>query len=96
MNDAIMQFYAVRKRATEILKNAVHTGVLIRAKFCSQCGSTKYIQGHHEDYESPLLVEWLCCHCHHVRHKVRRYKSEADVRNGTCPCGCTFCFEKIA
>ncbi len=33
---------------------------------CEKCGSTK-VQAHHEDYNKPLEVHWLC-KLHHLRH----------------------------
>ncbi len=33
------------------------------------CGETN-VQMHHEDYDKPLAVEWLCRPCHMERHYV--------------------------
>lgn len=44
---------------------AVEKGALLRPDICSQCGLDKgVIEGHHEDYEKPLEVIWLCRLCH--------------------------------
>jgi hypothetical protein len=60
--------------------NAVLSGKLRRPKRCSDCGvkptpkvtedgrTVTGIEGHHEDYDKPLEVEWLCSACHHARH----------------------------
>lgn len=48
---------------------AVKSGRLIPAKFCSECGSTGRIHGHHDDYTKPLEVRWLCPLCHVAWHR---------------------------
>jgi hypothetical protein len=35
---------------------------------CEVCGTTKNIQGHHEDYSKPLEVNWLCASHHKKYH----------------------------
>ena len=39
-----------------------------KAGACEDCGDAQYIQGHHEDYDKPLEVLWLCRPCHLRRH----------------------------
>lgn len=36
-------------------------------KPCEVCGDTK-VQMHHEDYDKPLQVRWLCKNCHLTEH----------------------------
>lgn len=45
---------------------AVYKGVLIKTP-CEKCGE-KQVQAHHEDYEQPLKVNWLCRRCHMRLH----------------------------
>jgi NADH pyrophosphatase NudC (nudix superfamily) len=54
-------------KANYAVAHAITEGLLVRAKFCSRCGSTEEIQAHHRSYEPEhwLVVEWLCqkvCH----------------------------------
>jgi ribosomal protein S27AE len=35
---------------------------------CVRCGEIKSL-AHHEDYDKPLDVMWLCQSCHKQRHK---------------------------
>jgi len=51
--------------------NAVARGIrkgTITRKPCQRCGSMKSL-AHHESYDRPLDVTWLCQPCHKERHK---------------------------
>ena len=41
---------------------------LIKQQPCEKCGSMDS-EMHHEDYDSPLVVTWLCRRCHLDRHE---------------------------
>jgi len=63
-------------RSNDILDNALRYGKLHNPETCGTCGSTDRfrdgrtaIQGHHDDYNKPLEVRWLCQPCHHDWHK---------------------------
>jgi hypothetical protein len=49
----------------------IRLGALVRPKACSICGSKGKIRGHHEDYEYPLHVIWVCTMCHSKIHNRR-------------------------
>jgi DNA-binding NarL/FixJ family response regulator len=68
--------YLVKSELQSILAlgNAIRSGLIIRPEYCSKCGSTGKIEGHHEDYSNPLDVMWLCRYHHVQRHN--------DIRNG--------------
>lgn len=76
-------------RAQDILDNAIRYGKLHNPEKCESCGSTdKFtdgrtaIQGHHDDYNKPLNVRWLCQQCHHEWHKHNKpiaYNGEPEV-----------------
>lgn len=46
---------------------AIRNGTLVRQP-CVRCAEAKSI-AHHEDYDHPLVVMWLCQSCHKQRHK---------------------------
>jgi len=51
------------------LHYAIKIGKIIPNNNCEICGNTYYIQGHHNDYNYPLIVEWLCINCHMEKHR---------------------------
>ena len=63
--------YPRRSAARTLFSNAVRDGKIQAQKICSRCGAEP-AQGHHENYDSPLQVIWLCSKCHALRHKEMR------------------------
>lgn len=63
-----------RKRAQKKVYHAMKSGRLVRNNTCERCGFTwdgtltSKIHAHHEDYNEPLRVAWLCDSCHGKRH----------------------------
>jgi ribosomal protein S27AE len=56
-----------RSIAHSAVSRAIKNGILAKAA-CFRCGDTKSL-AHHEDYDKPLDVIWLCQPCHKQRHK---------------------------
>lgn len=51
------------------VRHALKKGVLVKPDACEHCGLDKVrLQGHHEDYDKPLEVIWLCRACHTKAH----------------------------
>ena len=40
----------------------------VKKRPCGVCSSTVAVQGHHEDYDHPLYLNWLCVRHHADRH----------------------------
>jgi len=67
-------------RAQNLAEQAINAGVLARPNVCSKCGGTgpRYkdgrsgIHGHHDDYNKPLDVRWLCQPCHLRWHRENK------------------------
>ena len=66
-------------RVQNLAERAVEKGILERPNHCEQCGASgifqdgrSMIQAHHDDYNKPLEVRWLCQPCHHQWHKENR------------------------
>ena len=53
------------RRAHALVSKAVRDGTLRRGK-CEVCGSLR-VEAHHDDYNQPLVIRWLC-RAHHQQH----------------------------
>lgn len=56
-----------RQRAHNMVARAIRKGELTRMP-CIRCNKEK-TEAHHDDYDKPLDVMWLCTPCHKQRHK---------------------------
>ena len=61
-----------KKKATVAVRVAVASGKLTMPDKCSSCGKSGKVHGHHDDYDLPLDVVWLCPTCHNQLHKEQR------------------------
>ena len=63
-------------KAQNLLETAIKQGAIERKTHCEECGDTgefkdgrSKIQAHHDDYNKPLQVRWLCQPCHFKWHE---------------------------
>lgn len=60
-------------KANTTTSNAIRDGKLVK-KPCEVCGE-QIAQAHHDDYNFPLVVRWLC-----VTHHVEWHKNNTPIR----------------
>jgi hypothetical protein len=56
-----------RQKAHSAVSKALRQGALLKEP-CCRCGNEKSV-AHHDDYDRPLDIMWLCQPCHKQRHK---------------------------
>lgn len=71
----------IKRIAHTKFSNALRDGVVVPPDSCSRCGSVGKVQGHHDDYEQPLNVRWLCLKCHTDFHREVRRKERELVKS---------------
>ena len=64
--DAFRARYPEKALAHDAVVWALRTGRLVRPDTCQRCGvrATEPLHSHHEDYEKPLIVVFVCRPCH--------------------------------
>lgn len=62
----------LRYKANCAVSNAIRDGRLSRPKNCSKCLKECKPQAHHDNYNKPLNVRWLCIDCHNEFHRNAR------------------------
>jgi len=55
-------------KARERLSTAVRSGKIVKPSKCAECWRGHKLTAHHENYDLPYEVEWLCYECHGRRH----------------------------
>jgi len=60
-----------RARAHSAVARAVKSGKLVAPDRCSHCEAEGVVWAHHDDYDRPLDVRWLCPRCHNRLHSER-------------------------
>ncbi len=78
--EANRKLHLRKYRARLLYRNALRRGDLTRPISCGNCGkSNGVIHGHHENYNKPLEVNWLCISCHFKQHRKRKFDPEKVV-----------------
>lgn len=60
--------YPKKYKAHIWVGNAVRGGRLHKGLSCEECSSDFHIEAHHDDYDKPEKVRWLCSRCHKIWH----------------------------
>src|SRR5262245_21627464 len=71
MNRRIRRENPAKYRAWIITSAAIARGKLLK-KPCEVCACVLNVQAHHDDYNEPLAVRWLCKKHHAQRHVEMR------------------------
>lgn len=66
----------MKHNARKKVLRAIKSGKLIRPSVCEVCGAETFCEAHHDDYNKPLEVKWLCKTCHeNMHHLNEEYQS---------------------
>lgn len=76
-NKDLINAKLIEYRAEFPKKYAAHSAVhcakikgILKAAPCEECGSEESIHAHHDDYDQPLSVRWLCALHHRHWHAI--------------------------
>lgn len=60
-------------RVRSLTRGYIKSGKLIK-KPCEVCGYDKYVEAHHDDYNKPMEIRWLCRNHHREHHMNEKNK----------------------
>lgn len=63
-------------KVAQLLRKAIKEGSLERPLRCELCGSEGRVEGHHNNYDSPYEVTWVCASCHKKLHLLWRFPAK--------------------
>ncbi len=66
---------AEKSRANGLINMRVRRGQIEKPVACELCGKVAKLDGHHDDYDKPGTVLWLCRSCHMKRHHTNASKT---------------------
>lgn len=49
-------------------------GLILKGNKCEACEATWKLEMHHDDYNQPLKIRWLCQICHRKHHKNKDHR----------------------
>ena len=67
-----------RARANDLVNKRIQRGISLQRKSCSICGKSN-AEAHHENYDKPLDITWLCKQHHEALHSS--YDKSKDISN---------------
>lgn len=62
------KLHALKRRTREATARRIKVGLLIKQP-CEVCRTNNNVQAHHDDYNDPMNVRWLCSWHHAEHHK---------------------------
>ena len=58
---------------SHIVQYAIKTGKIKKPNMCEACKEKRKLIAHHDNYEFPLKVRWLCYSCHKNLHNSKDF-----------------------
>jgi len=55
-------------KARQAVRYGLKNGKIVKPNECQVCSSGEELHAHHDDYQKPLQVTWLCVTCHKKVH----------------------------
>ena len=69
------KYFPEKYRARNKIYYAIKVGLISRPERCSECGlKNGLIRPHHENYDNPFIVIWLCKSCHQKLHGQKFFR----------------------
>lgn len=68
-NNEYNKKFPQKAKARLLILTAIRSGNIIKPDKCTICDRKAKLTGHHEDYNKPLEVVWICASCHNYIHK---------------------------
>lgn len=53
-----------KRKVHALVGRAIKNGKINKPLNCDGCGAKGRIEAHHEDYNKPFVIKWLCMVCH--------------------------------
>jgi len=69
-----LPYVQIKTKARNILNRAVNSG-RIKKETCEVRGCLEAVEAHHDDYNKPLNIRWLCIRHHNEFHRLQRSQS---------------------
>lgn len=60
----------LKYKAHRIVQSELKKGKITKPSLCYCCAEDKKLLAHHEDYNFPLFIHWVCASCHSAIHKL--------------------------
>ena len=60
--------YRMKHSAHNAVLTEIRAGRMTRPDKCSRCGAKGTVEAHHQDYDKPIDIVWLCVQCHAKEH----------------------------
>lgn len=78
--------HPLQRLAHQMVAKALESGLIKRPLDCERCDQKSCrVIAHHDDYERPLAVEWICDWCHFCEHETKMGRIPPSKRRRAAP-----------